>query len=85
MFQPTFLEESSDEVDGKIVTTITKYWNCPIKFIPNSMATFMSEYSYYKEFSGAVMPSYDDLNPKFKEALRYYNEELAKATRSKHG
>ena len=85
MAQPTFEEVDNKIVDGKKVKTITKYWNCPVRFIPSSIMYFLDQYAFYQDFKGAFIPAYDEINPRFMEALKYYKSEISKAMRSHNG
>ena len=48
-----------------------EYFNCPLKFIPENVLQWYEEYSYQKEFGGAL--SYRKQSRKFIDAIRIYN------------
>ena len=48
------------------------YWNCPLQFVAPNIWEFFKVYKYMKDFSGAIMPAYKDLNPRFLQAYQYY-------------
>lgn len=58
-----------------------KYWNefdyvvdmnTIMDFIPNNIFEFIDRYDYYKTFTGANAPSYEDVNPKFWSSVKLY-------------
>jgi len=75
MSVPTFIEE-----DGE---TETSYFNCPRKFVPLSISEFLRQLNYYKEFPGAKMPGYENVSPRFLQAVQVYNWHLSEALKEK--
>jgi len=71
MAEPTFAE--------KINGIEYKYWNCPVKFIPDSIYGFLKIYDYYKTFPGAKISSYDNVSARFLKATQYYNVQYSEA------
>jgi hypothetical protein len=48
------------------------YWNCPRKFIPQSVFTWYDKYTYHQKFAGAKMESYENQSYKFLQACNVY-------------
>jgi hypothetical protein len=71
MASPTFSEDVGDER--------RKYWRCPVRYIPRSVEQFFAEYDYAKGFPNAPMPPYDELNPRFRQAMFYYERQYMTA------
>ena len=63
MHEPVF-----EEIENN---THYKYWNCPIRFIPDNVLQFMEIYNYYKTFPGARMPDYKNVSKRFLLAIQY--------------
>ena len=61
------------------------YWNCPIRFITPSVIGFLDEYMYYKNLQSAPPISFEDLDPRFREAVKRYESFRAEGARMKHG
>ena len=53
-----------------------RYWNCPSKFIPESVENFLMLYKYYKDFPSAPMPGIKDVSIRFFIAYRHYESKL---------
>ena len=74
MTEPTF------EEDG------VRYWNCPIRFIPDSVYKFFEIYDYHKQFTSVQMPSYKNTAVRFIRAAKYfeskYNEMLIEVNKN---
>lgn len=49
------------------------YWNCPIKFVPDSVWQFLSLHAYHKDFPSAPMPAYREVSSRFFQAYTFYN------------
>lgn len=49
-----------------------RYWNCPIKFIPDSIWQFITLYDYQRSFPSAPMPKRDNVSKRFLLAYLYY-------------
>ena len=58
------------------------YFNCPLQFVSNSVWEFITVYKYTKDFPSSPMPKFKDCNPKFLQAVNYFeskiNEYIAK-------
>jgi hypothetical protein len=54
-----------------------RLWNCPIKFVPNSISQFFLIYNYHKEFQGASMPPFENTSNRFILACKVYNDYYA--------
>jgi hypothetical protein len=54
--------------------TLFEYYNCPSKFIPNSLNDFMSMYQFGLDFGGIGL--YKQLSNKFIEATQFYKARL---------
>ncbi|MDR0307632.1 MAG: hypothetical protein LBI42_12460 [Chitinispirillales bacterium] len=63
-----------------------EFFNCPLKFISETVVDWYEEYSYNQDFSAAA-PAFLKQSAKFAEACRLYktafNEYLAKASKKK--
>jgi len=55
------------------------YYNCPIRFIPDSVYAWYEEYSYYKSFESAP-GAYHEMTAKWLEAMHVYQSYLSKYT-----
>jgi hypothetical protein len=53
-----------------------RYWNCPSKFVPDSVEGFYMIYRYHKDFPSAVMPPLSLLSARFFLAYRYYESKF---------
>ena len=53
-----------------------RYWNCPGKFISDSVESFFLIYRYHKDFPSAPMPNVHDVSARFFMAYRYYESKL---------
>lgn len=69
MASPTFIDEE-DNVK-------TLYYSCPVRFIPDSVWSFL-KYRYYHERHPSVpFPSLDDLSPRYAMAEAQYDGYLS--------
>ena len=68
---PAPVLEEEDEV------ILTRYWNCPSLFIPQSIHTWYKMYKYHKDFPGASMANVDSQNSRFLQAYYLYEGHLA--------
>ena len=59
----------SKELDAVLYT-------CPIILIPSSIYSFLDQYDYYEKYPAAV-PSYEDVNPRFWEAVKFYENYMS--------
>ena len=50
---------------------IGEFYACPIKFIPESVYSFIEMYDYYEKYPNSA-PSFDDVNPRYLQALKLY-------------
>lgn len=75
--EPTLAYQSDKET--------VQYWNCPVRFIPNSILSFLNEFMYYKNMNTAPPIAYRDLCPKYREAAKMYESFRAEGMRMKHG
>lgn len=76
MATPTMVDES----DGIIV----KYWSCPVRFVPDSIWSFIKIRNFYNEHPSAPFPSYDKCSPRWLKAESIFNKELNGYMRSKY-
>jgi hypothetical protein len=44
---------------------------CPMRLIPQSIFGFLDKYDYYEKYPSAV-PSYEEVNPRFWDAVKLY-------------
>jgi hypothetical protein len=44
----------------------------PMKYIPQNIVDFIDEYFYYEKYNSAA-PSYEDVNPRYWEAVKLYD------------
>lgn len=65
MLEPTFEETAGD--------IRSRYWMCPMRFIPSSVYEFNRLYVYHKNYPSAPMPAYHDVSPRFMLASQYYD------------
>lgn len=54
------------------------YWNCPNKFIPESVRTWYSMYKYHQDFQGASMLGVDKQSIRFLKCYETYTYWLSK-------
>jgi hypothetical protein len=54
----------------------TIYGQCPLKFIPASIFSFLEIYDFYKQFPGSAFPGYDSISPRFLKAWRYLENKI---------
>jgi len=54
--------------------TLFEYYNCPSKFIPDSLSEFISMYQFGVDFGG--LGSYNEQTSKFIEAAQLYKSRL---------
>jgi len=84
MSRPTFRETLPERIDGVYTKVVYSYWNCPRKFIPTSIIKWVGDYAMIKRFPSMPVPSLDDMCPRFKEACRYYEQEIDTAMKEVH-
>ena len=68
MSEPTFEER----VKGKTY----RYFNCPIKFVPDNVWQFFKIYDAIKLFN-LQMPTYNNISSRFIFAAQYYESKLS--------
>ena len=61
MATPTFADEEAG--------TLTQYWSCPVRFIPPNIIDFIKRYDYMNKFAASVHTDYDNISPRFKQAM----------------
>jgi hypothetical protein len=54
-----------------------RYWNCPVRFIPESVLTFIDIYDYHKQFTNVIMPSYENTSVRFIRAAKYFESKYS--------
>ncbi len=47
---------------------------CPMRMIPTSIYSWLDEYTYYEKSQWNTAPSYKDINPRFWEATKFYEQ-----------
>lgn len=70
MSKPTMIDEE-DNVQ-KI------FWSCPVKFIPDSIWSFLSCKAFHEKHPSAVFPSIDDVSPRYSAAETLFDYELSR-------
>lgn len=50
---------------------VGEFYSCPIRFIPNSVHTFLDMYDYIEKYPASA-PSYEDVNPRFWASVKFY-------------
>ena len=50
---------------------VGEYYACPLKFISESILEFIDRYDFYEKYPTSA-PSYEEVNPRFWEALKFY-------------
>ena len=68
MQQPTF-----EEKEGGVHY---RYWNCPVLWLPDSVRQFLVLNRYCKEYSGAQMPTPENVSARFVLAAQYYDAKV---------
>jgi len=53
-----------------------KYWNCPVKFIPDSIWKFITIMDYYDSFPSAPFPNMKNVSLRFLTAHKFFNNKL---------
>jgi hypothetical protein len=63
-----------------------RYWNCPLKLVPDDVHDFLRIRQFYKEFPGATFPTYEETSIRFLKAWAYYHSKTSEYERLvKHG
>lgn len=68
MATPTMVDEENGMV--------TKYWSCPVKFIPSSVLEFLQCVAFYSKHPSAPFPAIDEISPRYMLAERLYEYNL---------
>lgn len=55
---------------------VTKYWSCPLKFIPKSILRWYEIYKHYKRFPNSQMSGVDDIPRTYISACSYYESQM---------
>jgi hypothetical protein len=53
------------------------YWNCPLHFVSGNVWLFLRELKYHRDYPSAGMPNYRNCNPKWIDAVNYYENKIA--------
>lgn len=72
MAVPTMVDET---IEGEI-KTVTRFWSCPVKFIPDSVWSFLRYRDFHEKHPGARFPGLDEISPRYLQAEREYEAEL---------
>jgi len=48
-----------------------QFYTCPITMIPKSVYSFLDQYDYYEKYPSSA-PSYEEVNPRFWDAVKCY-------------
>ncbi len=51
--------------------SIGEFYSCPMNFIPQSVTQFLRQYDHYEKYPNSA-PSYGERNPRYWEALMFY-------------
>lgn len=58
---------------------VGEFYACPVQCIPESVYSFLSRYDYYEKYPNSA-PSFEDVNPRYLEALKVYESTIKKMT-----
>jgi hypothetical protein len=72
MATPTMIDE--EIINNEKV--ISRYWSCPVKFIPNSVWSFLKYKAYHEKHPGAPFPDLDTISPRYLKAETVFETEL---------
>ena len=61
---------------------VGEFYACPLTFISPVISDFVDRYDYYEKYPSAVL-SYEDVNPRFWEAVKFYESFKYKIEQSK--
>jgi len=56
---------------------VGEFYVCPIVMIPKSVYSFLDRYDYYEKYPSAA-PSYEEVNPRFWDAVKVYENFMGK-------
>jgi len=48
-----------------------QFYTCPVMMIPKSVYSFLDQYDYYEKYPSSA-PSYEEVNPRFWDAVKCY-------------
>ncbi len=54
-----------------------RYHNCPIHFVPDSVFEWHKDYSFFSKFPNCQMPNFEEISPKWMDAVNVYENWLA--------
>jgi hypothetical protein len=54
-----------------------QFWSCPVRFIPESVCSFITHYRYYQSHPSAAFPSLEKVSPRYRQAEIVYEGALA--------
>lgn len=65
--------ESDSGLDKSVYShpLLGEFKSCPLKFISNSVYSFLDEYDYYEKYPSAA-PKFGDVVPRFWESVKFY-------------
>ena len=49
-----------------------RYWNCPIRFIPDNVYGLVKKYDAIKLLPNMPLPKYSEISPRFMRAIQYF-------------
>lgn len=75
MATPTMVDEEID-VNGENV--VTKFWSCPVNFIPESVWVFLKYRSFHERHPSAPFPELDETSPRYLKAESVFDAEYMK-------
>lgn len=52
------------------------FWSCPVRFIPDSVWSFISIYNFYQRHPHAPFYNHDSISPRFRLAEAVYQRAL---------
>jgi len=59
------------------------YWSCPVKFVPDSVWSFIRHYNFYRRHQTAPFFQFDDVSPRYRLAENIYERALREALEEK--
>ena len=57
----------------------TIFWSCPIKFIPESVWSFLQCKSFYEKHPSSPFPSIDNVSPRYTKAEAIFEYEFSRS------
>ena len=58
---------------------VGEFYACPVQCIPESVYSFLARYDYYEKYPNSA-PSFEEVNPRYLEALKVYESNIRKMT-----